>query len=102
MTNAEGYKGLKVIGARLVVKLDEESNVTQSGIVIVQDTKEPKYEGTVVAVGTGARLENGTKMPMEVNVGDRIIYSRMAGIPVEHEGEKLLIINERDVSAILG
>lgn len=100
-THAEGYQGIKVLGARIVVKIEEESDKTASGLFIVQDHKEPKFEGEVVATGGGARLENGNTMPMDVAVGDRIIYSRMAGVPVTYNGEKLLVINERDVIAII-
>lgn len=94
-----GYEGIKVLGARVVIKLEEAENKTSTGIILTSE-KEPEFIGDVVATGTGARLENGTQMPMEVSVGDRVIYTRMAGVPIEYNGEKLLVINERDVIAI--
>lgn len=96
-----GYEGIKVLGARVVIKLEEEENKTDSGIIIASDNIEPKYQGKVVATGDGARLETGVKMPMDVSPGDFVIYSKMAGVPIEHKGEKFLVINERDVIAII-
>lgn len=96
-----GYEGIKVLGARLVIKLEADDNKTESGLIIVQDNKEPKFEGQVVATGNGARLETGVHMPMEVNVGDNVIYSRMAGVPIKYKGEDFLVINERDIIAVI-
>lgn len=96
-----GYEGLKVLGARAVVKLEEAENTTASGIIIATTEKDPKFEGEVVATGEGQRLENGTYFPMEIAPGDRVIYSRMAGVPVSYKGENLLVINERDVIAVI-
>ncbi len=96
-----GYEGVKVLGARVVIKLEEEENKTLSGLIIVRDHEEPKYEGLVVATGDGIRLETGVKMPMDISAGDYVIYSRLAGVPIEYNDEKLLVINERDVIAII-
>lgn len=96
----EGYEGIRVLGARVVVKLEMEEE-TPSGIVLPTNAKEPKYEGIVVATGDGARLENGLLMPMDVKPGDRVIYSRLAGVPITYNGEELLVINERDIIAII-
>lgn len=94
---------LKVLGARMVVKLEPEENTTLGGIILPNADKEPINKGHVMAVGDGARLENGTKFPMEVSVDDYIIFSPMAGNPVEIPGDenKYLVINERDVLAII-
>jgi chaperonin GroES len=97
----EGYEAIKVLGARVVIELEEESDKTESGLILVQDHKEPKFEGRVVSTGDGARLENGNTMPMDVQPGDRVIYSRMAGVPIEHDGKKFLVINERDIIAVI-
>lgn len=96
-----GYEGLKVLGARAVIKLEEADNTTASGIIITTQEQDPKYEGEVVGVGEGQRLENGTYFPMEVEPGDRVIYSRMAGVPVSYKGENFLVINERDIIAVV-
>jgi chaperonin GroES len=101
MPYSEGYDGIKVLGARVVIKIEKESDKTESGLFIVQDVKEPKFEGIVVATGTGARLETGVAMPMDVQPGDRVIYSRMAGVPINFKGEDFLVINERDIIAII-
>lgn len=93
------YQGIRVLGARVVIKLEDEGKKTPSGIILTQ-SPEPKYEGLVVAIGPGARNNQGQTMPMDVQPGDWVIYSRMAGVPVEYKGEKFLIINERDVIAI--
>lgn len=100
MKYLNGYEGIKVLGARVVIKLQNPEEKTPSGIILVPGTEEPKFEGLVVAVGPGARNNKGETMPMDVNPGDWVIYSRMAGVPIEHKGEKFLIINERDVIAI--
>lgn len=99
-TALPGYEAIQVLGARLIVRPVKESDTTASGIVIT-GAKEPKYEGVIVATGPGARLETGVQMPMECHAGQNVIYSRLAGVPVEHNGEDLLIINERDIICII-
>jgi chaperonin GroES len=101
MPHLEGYEGLRVLGARVVIEMEPEETETPSGIILPTTSAEPKYEGRVVSTGSGARTEKGTIMPMEVKPGDRVIYSRMAGVPFEHQGKKYLIINERDIIAII-
>lgn len=106
-THMPGYEGVRVTGARVVIDIDaDEENVTASGLIIVGDSgKEPKFEGTIVVAGPGNRLETGVQMPMEVKAGDRVVYSRMAGVPLDIQAGKgksnLLVINERDVIAII-
>lgn len=99
--HAPGYEGIKVLGARIVVKVEEETNVRASGLIVMSDAVEPKFQGIVVATGDGARLDDGTRMPMDISVGDNAIYSRMAGVPLSIDGENLLVINERDVIAVI-
>lgn len=96
----DGYEGVRVLGARVVIKVEMEDE-TKSGIILMPDSKEPKYEGMVVATGSGARLENGVQMPMEIAPGERVIYSRMAGVPIKYNDEDLLVINERDIIAVI-
>jgi chaperonin GroES len=100
-----GYEKVKVLGARIVILPVPIEEATASGLIIVQDHKEPKYEGTVVVSGPGARLETGVQMPMELDPGMKIIYSRMAGVPltfdINGEQQELLVMNERDVIAII-
>lgn len=85
----------------LVVKIEEEEEKTKSGIVLPDTAKEKPQKGKVVAVGKGKTLENGQKVPLEVKVGDMVIFSKYAGTEVKLDGEKYLILTESDVLAIL-
>ncbi|WP_422661618.1 co-chaperone GroES (plasmid) [Paenibacillus sp. EC2-1] len=100
-TFLEGFEGLQPMGARLGIRPDATEESTNSGIILT-GSQEPKFEGTVVVTGPGARLENGSQMPMDTKAGDRVVYSRLAGVPVEYNGEQILIINERDIIAVVG
>ncbi len=93
-------KNLKPIGDRVVVKPEPEEQTTKSGIVLPDTAKEKPQEGTVVAVGTGRVLDNGQRVPLEVKVGDKIIYSKYGGTEVKIENEEYMILSERDILAI--
>lgn len=95
-------KKLTPIGDRVVVKPDPEEQKTKSGIVIPDTAKEKPSEGTVVAIGTGRILDNGQKVPLEVKIGDKIIYSKYGGTEVKIDEEEYIILAERDVLAIRG
>ena len=87
---------------RIVVKPAEEEETTVSGIVIPDTAKERPQEGEVVAVGPGRFNEDGDeRIPMDVKVGDRVIYSKYGGTEVKVEGEEYLILSARDVLAIV-
>jgi chaperonin GroES len=92
---------LKPLEDRIVVKANEEENTTSSGIVIPDTAKEKPQEGTVVAVGPG-RFEDGARVPLDVAVGDTVIYSKYGGTEVKVEGEEYLILSARDVLAAVG
>ena len=92
---------LKPLGDRIVVKVIGEEKTTKSGIVLPDTAKEKPTEGEVIAVGTGKILDNGTKQPVEVKVGDRVIFSKYAGTEVKLDGEEVVIFSERDVLAII-
>ena len=92
---------LKPLGDRIVVKVIGEEKTTKSGIVLPDTVKEKPTEGEVIAVGTGKILDNGTKQPVEVKVGDRVIFSKYAGTEVKLDGEEVVIFSERDVLAII-
>ena len=92
---------LKPLGDRLVVKVLSKEEKTKGGIVLPDTAKEKPTEGEVIAVGTGKILENGQKLPLEVKVGDRIIFSKYAGTEVKVNGEEYVIFSERDVLAII-
>lgn len=89
------------ISDHLVVKIEETEEKTKSGIVLPDTAKQKPQKGEVIAVGSGRVLENGKKVPLEVNVGDRVIFSKYAGTEVKLEGKKYLILSENDVLAIL-
>jgi len=93
-------KNLTPIGDRVVVKPEPEEIKTKSGIVLPDSAKEKPQEGTVVAVGTGRVLDNGQKVPVEVKIGDKIIYSKYGGTEVKIEEEEYMILSERDILAI--
>lgn len=91
---------LKPLEDRIVVKPSEEETTTASGIVIPDTAKEKPQEGEVVAVGPG-RWEDGQRVPLDVAVGDKVIYSKYGGTEVKVEGEEYLILSARDVLAVV-
>ncbi|MGH2663165.1 MAG: co-chaperone GroES [Actinomycetota bacterium] len=97
---AKGKFNLEPLEDRVVVKPGEEEETTVSGIVIPDTAKEKPQEGDVVAVGPG-RFEDGTRVPMDVKVGDRILYSKYGGTEVKVGGEEYLVLSARDVLAIV-
>jgi chaperonin GroES len=86
---------------RIIVKRVEEEMKTKGGIIIPDTAKEKPIEGKVVAVGTGKGRKDGTKIPMEVKVEDRILFDTDAGTEVKIDGEEHLIMKEEDVLAVL-
>ena len=92
---------LKPLGDRVVVEHVEQEDKTSGGVFLPDTAKEKPQEGVVRAVGTGRTLDNGTKIAMDVKVGDRIIYSKYSGSEVKVEGTEYLIISEKDVLAIV-
>ena len=97
---AKGTFTLEPLDDRIVVKPGEEEETTVSGIVIPDTAKEKPQEGEVVAVGPG-RFEDGTRVPMDVKVGDRVLYSKYGGTEVKVEGDEYLVLSGRDVLAIV-
>ena len=91
---------LKPLDDRIVVTAIEEEGTTASGLVIPDTAKERPQEGEVIAVGPG-RFEEGQRIPMDVKVGDKVIYSKYGGTEVKVEGEEYLILSARDVLAVL-
>ncbi len=91
---------LKPLEDRIVVQPSEGEEMTVSGIVIPDTAKEKPQEGKVVAVGPG-RFEDGVRVPLDVAVGDLVIYSKYGGTEVKVEGEEYLILSARDVLAVV-
>jgi chaperonin GroES len=95
-----GKFSLQPLEDRVVVKPSEEEETTASGIVIPDTAKERPQEGEVMAVGPG-RFEDGNRIPMDVKVGDKVIYSKYGGTEVKIEGDEYLILSARDVLAVV-
>ena len=90
---------LEPLEDRIVVKPGEAEETTVSGIVIPDTAKEKPQEGEVIAVGPG-RFEEGNRVPMDVKVGDKVIYSKYGGTEVTVDGDDYLILSARDVLAV--
>jgi chaperonin GroES len=91
---------LQPLEDRIVVKPSEGEEMTASGLVIPDTAKEKPQEGEVLAVGPG-RFEDGNRVPLDVKVGDKVIYSKYGGTEVKISGDELLILSARDVLAIV-
>jgi len=91
---------LKPLGDRIVVKATEAEEVTKGGIVLPDTAQEKPREGEVIAVGPGTVMETGAKAPMEVKVGDKVIYSKYGGTEVKLGGEEYVILRQADILAI--
>lgn len=92
---------LKPLGDRVVIRVLEQEEKTASGIFLPDTAKEKPSQGEIVAVGPGKVQDNGTRTALDVKVGDKVIFSKYAGTEVKYEGEKYLIVSERDVLAIM-
>jgi chaperonin GroES len=92
---------LRPLGDRVVVKPVEMEEKTKSGIFIPDTVKEKPQKGIVKAVGTGRILDNGTKVPMELEAGDEVLYAKYSGNEYKLDDVEYLIIPERDVLAIV-
>ena len=86
---------------RIVVKAVEAEQTTASGLVIPDTAKEKPQEGEVLAIGPGRVDDNGNRVPLDVAVGDTVIYSKYGGTEVKHNGEEYLVLSARDVLAVI-
>ncbi|HET6966949.1 MAG TPA: co-chaperone GroES [Ornithinibacter sp.] len=94
---------IKPLEDRILVRTLEAEQTTASGLVIPDTAKEKPQEGEVVAVGPGRFTEDGDgRVPMDVSVGDKVIYSKYGGTEVKYGGEEYLILSARDVLAVIG
>jgi chaperonin GroES len=87
---------------RLLVRRIEEKEQKKGGIIIPDSAKEKPQEGQVVAVGNGKILDSGTKLEMDVKVGDKVLFGKYSGTDIKIDGEEMLILREEDVLAIVG
>jgi chaperonin GroES len=86
---------------RLMVRRIEEKETAKGGILIPDTAKEKPQEGEVLAVGNGKILDNGTKIPLDVKVGDKILFGKYSGTEIKIDGEDVLILREDEVLAVL-
>lgn len=93
--------GFRPLHDRVLVRRIEEEEKTPGGIIIPDTAKEKPSEGEVIAVGPGARDENGKLVPLDVKVGDRVLFGKWSGTDVVIEGEDLLIMKESDILGII-
>ena len=87
---------------RLLVRRIEAKDTAKGGIIIPDTAREKPMEGKVLAVGNGKILDNGTKVPLDVKVGDRILFGKYSGSEITLDGEETLIVREDEVFAVLG
>ena len=92
---------IKPLGERVVIEVSESDVKTASGIVLPDTAKEKPQKGTVVAVGAGKLLDNGERAPMEVKVGDEVLYGKYAGTEINVDGTDYLIMKQSDILATL-
>lgn len=92
---------IKPLEDRIVVRQVEAEQTTASGLVIPDTAKEKPQEGEVVAVGPGRVAENGSRVPVDVEVGDKVIYSKYGGTEVKYAGAEYLVLSARDVLAVI-
>ena len=92
---------LKPLGSRVVVKALEREEITKSGIVLPDTAKEKPQEGTILAVGPGAFDNDGKRVAMDVEVGQKVLYGKYAGTEFKLEDDELLIVSQKDILAIV-
>ncbi|HEX7163753.1 MAG TPA: co-chaperone GroES [Trebonia sp.] len=92
---------LKPLEDRIVVQPLEAEQVTASGLVIPDTAKEKPQEGKVLAVGPGRFDDKGARVPVDVQVGDVVLYSKYGGTEVKYSGEEYLVLSARDVLAVI-
>jgi chaperonin GroES len=94
---------IKPLEDRILVKTLDAEQTTASGLVIPDTAKEKPQEGEVIAVGPGRFNEDGDeRIPLDISVGDKVIYSKYGGTEVKYGGEEFLILSARDVLAVIG
>ena len=96
-----GKLKLKPLGGRVIVEPIEQEEMTAGGIILPETAKEKPQEGKILASGPGERDDNGARIPMGVNVGDKVLYAKYSGTEVKLDGKKLLILRESDILAVV-
>lgn len=92
---------LKPLGDRVILEAKDEEEQTVGGIVLASNAKEKSQTGKVVAVGNGRVLDDGKTLPMNVKVGDTVVYDKYAGTEVTYGDQKYLVVHEKDLVAVV-
>jgi chaperonin GroES len=92
---------LKPLGGRVIVEPTEQEEMTAGGIILPETAKEKPQEGKILAAGPGDRKEDGERVPMDVQIGDKVLYAKYSGTEVKMDGKKLLILRESDILAVI-
>ncbi len=98
---AKAAAKIRPLGDRVLVKPVKEEEVKKGGIIIPDTAKEKPSEGEIIAVGPGGRDESGKLIPIDLKVGDRILFGKWSGTEVKIDGEELLIMKESDVMGVI-
>ena len=91
---------IRPLNDRIIVRRSEDQEQMRGGLYIPDTAKEKPQEGTVIAVGPG-RFDDGVRVPMDVKVGDVVLYSKYGGTEIKHGGEDLLVLSARDILAVI-
>jgi chaperonin GroES len=92
---------LKPLGDRVVVQPIEQDELTSGGIMLPDTAKEKPQKGEILAVGPGTRNDAGERVEMDVKIGDTVLYAKYAGTEIKLDGEKVLVLRESDILAIV-
>ena len=94
-------RNLKPLGDRVVVEPIEQDTTTASGLVLPETAKEKPQRGTVLAIGPGGRSEQGQRIPLDVTMGDTVLFAKYAGTEFKIDDVELLIVGQKDILAIV-
>src|SRR3954469_22074575 len=100
-TSATAASALRPLTDRVVVRPLEREEMNKSGIVLPDTSKEKPQRGTVIAAGVGRRDDDGERIPLDVSVGDQVLFAKYAGTEFKLEDEELLILSEKDILAVI-
>lgn len=92
---------IKPLGDKVVVKPAKTEEKTESGIILPGSAQEKPHQGTVVAVGPGARDDKGNHIPLDVKEGDRVIYGKFGGVDLKYDNEEYVVLSEKDILVVL-
>ena len=92
---------LKPLGDRVVIEAVEQAQTTAGGVILPDTAKEKPQEGLIIAVGPGRKTDKGEVIPVDLKVGEKVIYSKYSGSEIKIEGTEYLIVSEKDVLAIV-